>query len=85
MIDRDRDADKLALAAAFGVLPLGLAGLGSWLWPLFNAAGNSTYQDYKIVEILTGFVGGGVLGMALGAFLLWVRSKTETPDEPVHH
>jgi hypothetical protein len=83
MIDRDRDADKLALAGGLGVLPLAAAVLGSWLWPLFNSAGSSVYQDYKLTEIGVGFVGGGAIGLALGAFLLYMRAKTEPPaDEP---
>lgn len=83
MIDRDRDADKLALAGGLAVLPLAMAVLGSWLWPLFNSAGNSVYQDYRLVEILSGFVGGAVLGLLLGGLLLWLRAKTEPPaDEP---
>lgn len=83
MIDRDRDADKLAMAGGLGVLPLALGVLGSWLWPLFNSAGNSVYQDYRINEILTGLIGGAVLGLLLGAFLLYLRAKTEPAgDEP---
>jgi hypothetical protein len=85
MIDRDRDADKLALAGGLGVLPFAFAIAGSWLWPLFNSAGNSVHQEYKLTEILTGFVLFGAIGMALGATLLWVRSKTETPEEESHH
>jgi hypothetical protein len=85
MIDRDRDADKLALVGGLGVLPVALAVLGSWLWPLFNAAGNSIRQEYKVPEILTGFVGGGIIGLILGAFLLWLRSKLEAHDEQPEH
>lgn len=84
MIDRDRDADKLALVGGFAVLPLAMSILGSWLWPMFNSAGNSVYQEYKITEILIGFLGGGVLGMIIGGILLWVRAKTEQPEEPHH-
>lgn len=85
MIDRDRDADKLALAGALGVLPFAMGVLGSWLWPLFNAAGSSIYQDYKLNEILTGLAGGAVLGLVLGATLLWFRARTEQPEEEAHH
>jgi hypothetical protein len=87
MIDRDRDADKLALAGGLGVLPFAFAVLGSWLYPLFRAAGNSIHQDYRITEILTGFVGGGAIGLALGATLLYFRAKLEKYDnaEPEHH
>lgn len=85
MIDRDRDADKLALAGGLGVLPVALAVLGCWLWPLFNAAGSSIRQDYKVTEILVGFVGGGVIGLVLGATLLYFRSKLEAHDEQPEH
>lgn len=83
MIDRDRDADKLAVAGGLAVLPFACSVLGSWLWPLFRSAGDPVYQDYKIGEILTGFVGGAAVGMAIGAFLLYLRKKTEPAvDEP---
>jgi hypothetical protein len=85
MIDRDRDADKLALVGAFGVLPFAFSVLGCWMWPLFNSAGSSLHQEYKLNEILIGFVGGGAIGFVLGAILLWFRSKTEQPEEDVHH
>lgn len=58
---------------------------GSWMWPLLNAAGDSTYQQYKITEILTGFVGGGAIGTVIGGILLWVRKMTEQPNEEAHH
>jgi hypothetical protein len=83
MIDRDRDADKLALVGGLGVVPFAMGILGSWLWPLFNSAGNSVIQEYKMSEILGGLVGGAVLGLLLGALLLWLRAKTEPAgDEP---
>lgn len=83
MIDRDRDADKFAQVGGLAILPFAAGVLGSWLWPLFNSAGNPVYQEFKMAEILTGFVGGAVLGLALGAFLLYMRKKTEPAvDEP---
>lgn len=85
MIDRDRDADKLALVGGFGVLPFVLGVLGSWMLPLFKSAGSSVYPEYHITEILIGFVGGGAIGMVLGAILLWLRSKLEKYDEHPHH
>ncbi len=84
-MDRDHDADKMALAVALGVFPFALAIVGSWMWPLFNSAGDAVYQDYKIAEILTGLVGGGAIGFAIGATMLWVRKMTEQPSEEAHH
>lgn len=84
-MDRDHEADKLALAVSLGVLPFAMSILGSWLWPLFNAAGDSTYQQYVLSEIVIGFIGGGALGTIIGATLLWVRKITEQPTEEAHH
>lgn len=84
-MDRDHEADKLALVVSLGILPFAMSILGSWLWPLFNAAGDPVYQDYRITEILVGFVGGAVLGLIIGAILLWVRKITEQPSENGHH
>ena len=84
-MDRDHEADKLALAVALGVLPFAMSIFGSWFWPLLNAAGNSVHQDYRISEILIGFVAGGALGTIIGGILLWVRKVTEQPAEESHH
>jgi fucose permease len=81
MIDRDRDADKFAVFGGLAVLPLALGVLGSWLWPLFNSAGSSDHQVFKMSEILGGFGGGAVLGLALGAVLLHFRKTTEPAVE----
>ena len=81
MIDRDRDADKLALFGGLAILPFAAATLGSWLWPLFNSAGSSVHQVFTMAEILTGFVGGAVIGLALGATLLYFRKSTEPAVE----
>lgn len=84
-MDRDREADKLALAGALGVVPFAFAVLGCWMWPLFNSAGQPEYQIYRFSEILTGFVGGGVVGIVIGAVLLAIRARTETPEESSNH
>ncbi len=83
-MDRDHEADKMALAVSLGVFPFAMSILGAWLWPLFNAAGNPVHQDYRISEMLTGFVGGGVLGILIGGILLWVRKMTEQSSEDGH-
>jgi H+/Cl- antiporter ClcA len=83
-MERDLEAEKFALVGSLGVVPAAFGVLGSWLWPLFNAAGDSIHQDYRLSEILTGLIGGVVLGLVIGATLLYVRSKTETPDPEVH-
>lgn len=84
-MDRDHEADKMALAVSLGVFPFAMSILGCWLWPLLNAAGNSVHQDYRISEILVGFVGGGALGLIIGGILLLVRKMTEQPSEDGHH
>lgn len=84
-MERDREADLLALAAAFVIVPLAFAIVGGFLWPMFNSAGDSVHQVYKISEILTGFIGFGILGEIVGGILMFVRSKTETPAELSNH
>ena len=81
MIDRDRDADKMAVFGGLAILPLALGVLGSWLWPLFNSAGSSVHQVFKMSEILGGFAGGAVLGLVLGSILLYFRKATEQAVE----
>ncbi|MBN9504138.1 MAG: hypothetical protein BGO01_02640 [Armatimonadetes bacterium 55-13] len=84
-MERDTDADKLGLAVAFLVFPLAMAVAGVILWPMFHSAGDSTHQVYDLKEIGVGFIGGGAVGAVIGAILLYVRSKTETPAENGHH
>lgn len=84
-MERDTDADKLALAGGLVIAPLAFGVLGSWMYPLFQSAGNPTFQVYKLTEIGIGLVGGGVIGLIVGATLLYVRSKTETLEEHYEH
>jgi hypothetical protein len=84
-MERDREADKLALVGAFGVAPFTFGVLGSFLWPLFNSAGDSFYQVYKLSEIAIGFLGGAVFGMILGGILLFSRAKTDSPPVDYDH
>jgi len=81
MIDHDHDADKFALVGGLAILPFAAGVLGSWLWPLFNSAGSSVHQDFRLSEILTGFVIGAVVGFAIGATLLYFRKVTEPAVE----
>ncbi len=83
-MERDPDADKLALLVAFVIAPLSFAVVGAFMWPMFRSAGDAIHQLYTIPEILTGFVGGGLIGEVVCGFLMYVRSKTETPAENGH-
>jgi len=83
-MERDPDADKIALLVAFVIAPLGMAVVGAFMWPMFRSAGDSVQQRYMISEILTGFVGGGLIGEVMSGILMYIRSKTETPAEPHH-
>jgi hypothetical protein len=82
-MERDKEADLLGLAAGFVVAPTIFGVLGAWMYPLFRSAGDPIHQVYTLPEIGIGLVGGGVIGLIVGATLLYVRSKTETPEE--HH
>jgi hypothetical protein len=84
-MERDREADKLALVGAFGVAPFTFGVLGSFLWPLFNSAGDSFYQVYYLSEIVIGFLIGAAFGMLLGGILLWFRAKTNAPPVDYDH